>query len=134
MGSSVVVPFGTRHLAGVIALCEAQAWPSLPADPERAERILTDAEGSSFVAVDGEDVIGFAFAIVDAGALDAYLSMLVVAASHRRQGIARRLIDAVFRDTAVVRINLLAEPGSEQFYDSFPNRTFAGYRIYPDTR
>ena len=131
MGSSVVVPFETRHLPGVLALCDGEDWRSLPSNPERAIRILTTPRASSFVAVDTDLVIGFAFAIVDAGALDAYLSMLVVAASRRREGVARLLVDAVFRGTGVERLDLLAEPGSEPFYDSFPHRKFAGYRLYP---
>jgi len=129
---SSVIRFAEQHLPGVLALCEAEGWPSLPADPERALRILSTPSGSALVALDNKDVIGFAFAIVDGGALDAYLSMLVVAKPRRREGIARLLIAEIFRNTKVERLDLLAEPGSEDFYDTFPHRRFAGYRLYPE--
>ena len=134
MAPPSVVPFDASHLAGILALCAAERWPSLAADTERARRILTAPTASTFVAVDDHEVIGFALAIVDAGPLDAYLSMLAVAASRRREGIARLLIAAIFRHTGVERIDLLAEPGSEAFYDSYPHRRFAGYRLYAQSR
>ena len=131
MGSPAIAAFATPHLPGVLALCEAEGWPSLPSDPARAVRILTGDNAQALVALDGDDVIGFAFAILDAGLLDAYLSMFAVAAGRRREGIGRLLIDALFRVTGVERIDLLAEPGSEAFYDSFRHRDFRGYRLHP---
>jgi ribosomal protein S18 acetylase RimI-like enzyme len=134
VASLSVIPFDPRHLGGILALCAAEQWPSLATDPERAHRILTAPTASTLVAVDDREVIGFALAIVDAGPLDAYLSMLAVASTRRREGIARLLIAAVFRQTGAERIDLLAEPGSEAFYDSYPHRRFAGYRLYPQSR
>ena len=34
--------------------------------------------------------------------------------------------------THAVDLVPFAEPGSEQFYDTFPHRRFAGYRLYPE--
>jgi GNAT superfamily N-acetyltransferase len=128
-----VMSYAEHHLPGVLALCVAEGWPSLPADTERAQRILSTPRGSAVVALDNEEVIGFAFAIVDGGALDAYLSLLVVAKPHRREGVARLLIAEIFRNTKVERLDLLAEPGSEPFYDTLAHRRFAGYRLYPES-
>ena len=50
-------------------------------------------------------MVGFATGFGD-GAIDFYLSLLVVAATHRRQGIGRRLIDGLFEPTGVARIDL----------------------------
>jgi len=83
------------------------------------------------VALDGDTVVGFAFAFVDGGALDGYLSIMAVHANRRREGIARLLLGELFRLSGVQRIDLLAEPGSEAFYESLPHFTFQGYRIYP---
>ncbi len=60
-----IARFDARHLDGIFALCNAEQWPDLPADPVRA------------------------------------------------------------------RIDLLAEPGSEPFYDTMPHRELRGYRLYP---
>ena len=35
MGAALL-NFEPVHLGGVLALCEAEGWPSLPADPDRA--------------------------------------------------------------------------------------------------
>jgi ribosomal protein S18 acetylase RimI-like enzyme len=121
--------FAARHLDGILALCNAEQWPDLPADPPRAQRVLRAPNAVTLVALDNDEVIGIAAAISD-GAIDAYLSMLVVAAAHRRQGIAAQLIAEMFRATGVGRIDLLAEPGSEGFYDTMPHRELRGYRLY----
>ena len=128
-----LVPFDAAHLPGVLALCEAEGWPSLPSDPARAETMLRAPSATTVVAVDASAVVGVAFALVDAGRVDAYLSIMVVHAEYRRQGIARRLVAEVFRLSGAERIDLLAEPGSEGFYDSLPHRRFAGYRLYPES-
>ena len=133
MGSAVITAFDASHLAGVIALCDAEGWTSFPSDPPRAQRILTAPGGVTLVAVDGSAVVSFAFAIVDAGPLDAYLSTLAIAGNRRREGIARQLINELFRITGVQRMDLLAEPGSEAFYDTYPHFEFRGYRIYPES-
>ena len=127
-----VVPFQVSHLAAVLALCEAEGWPSLPADPARAHRVLTAPNAITLVALDEEVVVGFAAAVSD-GAIDVYLSTLVVAADSRRKHVATDLLAALFQATGVQRIDLLAEPGSEAFYDSMPHRRFAGYRLYAQT-
>jgi ribosomal protein S18 acetylase RimI-like enzyme len=136
VGSTTVVGvtvtrFDRSHLTGILTLCEAEGWPSLPTDPERALGILDGAGALTTVALDGDSVVGFALAFVDGGALDAYLSMLAVHATRRREGIARLLLGELFRLSGVQRIDLLAEAGSEPFYESLPHFTFQGYRIYP---
>src|SRR5690348_1124704 len=105
--------FEPAHLPGVVRLCEAEGWPSLSSDPARTIQILTATGAVTVVAVQDRDVVGFAFAFVDAGAIDGYLSIMAVDAAHRRKGIARALIEAVFAASGATRLDLLAEPGSE---------------------
>jgi GNAT superfamily N-acetyltransferase len=136
IGSAIVATvtiarFDRSHLAGILTLCEAEGWPSLPTDPERALGILGGERALTAIALDGDTVVGFAFAFVGDGALDAYLSMMAVHANRRREGIARRLLGELFRLSGVQRIDLLAETGSEPFYESLPHFKLQGYRIYP---
>jgi GNAT superfamily N-acetyltransferase len=131
VAAATITRFDRSHLNGILTLCQAEGWPSLPNDPERALGILGGERALTTVALDGDTVVGFAFAFVDDGALDAYLSMMAVQANRRREGIARLLLGELFRLSGVQRIDLLAETGSEAFYESLPHYTFQGYRIYP---
>jgi ribosomal protein S18 acetylase RimI-like enzyme len=127
-----IAPFASAHLPGVLRLCEAEGWPSLPSDPARAGRMLSAPGSMTVVAVLDDVVVGFAFALVDAGGVDGYLSTMAVDAEHRRRGIARSLVKAVFEHTGVQRLDLLSEPGAEGFYESLPHRDFRGFRIYSE--
>ncbi|MEX0781498.1 MAG: GNAT family N-acetyltransferase [Dehalococcoidia bacterium] len=124
------VDFRREHLPGVIALCADEGWPSFPEDPPRALRALTAPGVKTVVAVDDDVIVGFAYGQGD-GEIEAHLSNLVVTKSHRRRGIARRLVEEVFRRTGGTRMDLLAEPGSEAFYESFEHRELRGFRIWP---
>ncbi|MFI5708623.1 GNAT family N-acetyltransferase [Kribbella sp. NPDC051620] len=124
-----VKQYEQAHLAGVLALCEAEGWPTLPADPERAHAVLTAPGVTSVVALDGELVIGFAYALSD-GHLAAYLSMMAVHERYRRKGIGRELVEYAFPLTGAQRMDLVTDDAGD-FYRSFDHRTFEGFRIYP---
>ncbi|MCY1140222.1 hypothetical protein OWR29_19660 [Actinoplanes sp. Pm04-4] len=66
-------PFEPGDLPGVLHLCEAEGWPSFPANPPRALRILTAPGVTTVVALDAGAVIGFAELFSD-GELQAYLA------------------------------------------------------------
>ncbi len=127
------VAFGHEHLESVVALCEAERWPSLPADRGRAERALQAPGVTTVVALDDGDVVGFATMLSD-GEIQAYLSLLVVARGRRGEGIGRRLVEETFARAGGIRVDLLAEPGAEGFYEAMQHRTRAGYRLYPEAR
>ena len=124
------VDFRREHLEGVIALCEDEGWPSFPEDPARAQRALTAPGVKTVVAIEDDVLVGFAYGHGD-GEIQAHLTLLVVTKSHRRRGIARRLVEEVFRRTGGMRMDLLAEPGSEAFYQSFEHKESRGFRIWP---
>jgi GNAT superfamily N-acetyltransferase len=118
------------HLAGIVALCEAEGWPSFGADLNRAHAVLTAPGVTSVVALDGELVIGFAYALSD-GHLAAYLSMMAVHERYRRKGVGRDLIEYAFPLTGAQRLDLVTDD-ADAFYTSFDHKTLSGFRIYPD--
>lgn len=122
--------FERDDLAGVLRLCEAEGWPSFPADRERALRILTAPGVTTTVAVDGGAVVGFAELFSD-GELQAFLANLVVDAGRRGSGIGRSLVTEALRLAGGVRIDLLSEDEAAGFYRSFSHREKPGFRIYP---
>jgi ribosomal protein S18 acetylase RimI-like enzyme len=125
-----IVDFAPEYLAGVLALTEAEGWPSFGADPERALRVLTAPGVYTLVALSEGRVIGLARALGD-GELSAYLAELAVAPAYRGQGIGGRLIEAVFARCGAIRLDLLSEPESEGFYERRLHRRKPGFRLYP---
>ncbi len=121
--------FERGHLGGVLALCEDQKWPTLPADPERAAGALTAPGVVTTVALDGGVVVGFAQMLSDRE-VTAYLALLVVANDHRGRGIGRGLVEECFRRSGALRVDLLADTESDAFYRRFSHRSLSGFRLY----
>jgi ribosomal protein S18 acetylase RimI-like enzyme len=121
-------PYERRDLPGIIALCEAEQWPSLPADPERAHRILTNPGVTAYVAVDAEQVVGFIYLLSD-GELQAYIASMAVAESSRRQGTGTQLIQEAFSACGAERVDLLS--AADAFYAQLLHSRLSGFRLYP---
>ena len=81
------------------------------------------------MADDAGRVVAFVYVVSDGG-VQAYLASMAVAASHRRRGIGRRLVQAAFADCGAEWLDLLSD--ADAFYESFPHKRWAGFRIYPD--
>jgi ribosomal protein S18 acetylase RimI-like enzyme len=122
--------FALEHLEDVLRLCEAEGWPSLPADRDRAIRALNGPGVVTVVALEGGEVVGFARMLTD-GAIHAYLANVVVVGGMRRRGIGKRLVEETFARSGAERVDLYAGDDSDDFYRSFQHKTFPGYRIYP---
>ena len=122
--------FEERDLPGVLRLCVAEGWPSLPQDPARAMRVLTAPGVTTVVADDGDGVIGFAQMFSD-GEIQAFLTSIAVDAGARGRGIGRALVDEALRLAGGDRIDLLSEDDATGFYESFPHRRKPGFRLYP---
>lgn len=122
--------FEAAHLDGVLSLCRAEGRPTLPADPDRALRVLLAPGTVTVVALntDGE-VVGFAFALSDG--LTAYLAELVVAVEHRGRGVARKLVAEIFHRSGVIRLDLISTHAAEPFYETLAHRRYTGFRLYP---
>jgi ribosomal protein S18 acetylase RimI-like enzyme len=126
---SSVRPFAAGDLDGVIALCAAEGWPSFPEDPARALRALTAPGVTTVVAADGETVIGFAQLLSD-GEIQAHLSLIAVAQSHRRRGLALAMLREGLRRAGGIRIDLVTDSAPD-FYAALPHHRLEGFRIYP---
>ena len=122
--------FGSADLEGVLRLCVAEGWPSFPADPQRALRVLTAPGVTTVVAVDGREVIGFAELFSD-GELQAFLANVAVDASRRGQGLGRSMVTEALSLAGGERVDLLSEDASAEFYRAFPHFEKPGFRLYP---
>jgi ribosomal protein S18 acetylase RimI-like enzyme len=126
---ATVRPFAPDDLDGVIALCEAEGWPSFPEDSARALRALTAPGVTTVVATDGAAVIGFAQLLSD-GEIQAHLSLIAVSADHRRKGVALALLQDALARAGGIRIDLVTDTAPD-FYQALPHRRLDGFRIYP---
>ena len=127
-----VTSYQPAHLAGLLALCTAEGWLAFPADPQRANRVLSAPGVTTVVAVADQtgEVLGFAELLSD-GELQSYMANLLVGASWRGRGVARMLVAEAFRRAGGQRIDLLSEDAAVGFYQAFDHREKPGFRIYP---
>jgi GNAT superfamily N-acetyltransferase len=121
-------PYEREDLPGILELCDAEDWPSLPGDPERAHRTFTNPGVTSYVAVGDGAVAGFIYLLSD-GEIQAYLALMAVARPQRRRGIGTELIEAAFAACGAERLDLLA--AADAFYEHLPHQRWSGFRLHP---
>ncbi len=120
--------FAPQHLDGVMRLCAAEGWKSYE-DAAVASQAFTAPGGIVVVAIE-HIVVGFAQLQTD-GAVHAHVSNVLVAPSHRRRGVGRRLLEIAFERSGARYLDLVSTEGAHDFYRSFDHREFPGFRIYP---
>lgn len=118
-----------ERLGGVVQLCVDEDWPSFQEDPHRTHRVLSAPGVTAVVAIDAQAVVGFAYIQSD-GEIQAHLSLIAVARSHRRRGIARQLLQLAIETAGGQRIDLISNT-AEEFYRALEHQTLPGFRIYP---
>jgi ribosomal protein S18 acetylase RimI-like enzyme len=87
----------------------AHGWAHRVGSVEHFVALMAGSQRTA-VAVHGQAVVGFARAITD-GLSNGYISMVVVAPQHRRQGIGRALVQHVVRGSPSITWMLRAERG-----------------------
>jgi len=94
--------FDAANVEAVMCLCAAEGWPSFASDAARALKALTAPGVVAVLALEANQVIGFAQALTD-GVVTIYLCDIVVDAAHRGRGIGRCLVEEVFRRFVALR-------------------------------
>lgn len=106
----------SEHFDGIIALYRAHGWTHAT-DPTRL-RAAVESSSYSVVALEDEQVVGFARAMSDE-AFAVYIADILVRPDRQRLGIGRTLAEALLEHYPVDRFHhqvLVAERGAEGFY------------------
>ncbi len=105
-----------RDFVPVVRIYRANEWTHAQ-DPARL-RTAIERSDLALVAVDGDEVVGFARAMSD-GAFAVYIADILVLPERQRQGIGRRLLQALLDHYPLEVMHhqvLVAERGAEGFY------------------
>jgi ribosomal protein S18 acetylase RimI-like enzyme len=105
----------SRDIEDVYQVLSTNGWAHRVPDVEYLRRIV-EASQRSCVAIEGGKVVGFARAITD-GLSNGYLSMVVVAEPHRRQGVGKALVKRIVDSDAQITWVLRAgRDGAREFF------------------
>ena len=122
-------PIGSDEMETVRLLLRANGWDGPRLEPDNFHTLVTSAH-AALVAVDGDRVVGFARALGD-GLFNGYLSMLVVDAGRRHEGIGRALVERLMGDNLDMTWVLRARGDVQRFYEKlgFKPSTVAMERV-----
>ncbi|RTL44361.1 MAG: N-acetyltransferase [Burkholderiales bacterium] len=115
-------PIRPHEIEAARQLLIANDWGPRVQDPAVFTSLLAQSQ-IALVAVDAGEVVGFLRAITD-GLFNGYLSMVVVASSHRGRGIGTQLVQAAMgRDERMTWVLRAGRGGVSAFYEKL------GFRV-----
>ena len=107
--------FRAPDLQAVQQLLQASGWAHRVGSAEALARLIAASQCTA-VAVEAQQIIGFARAITD-GISNGYLSMVVVAEPFRRQGVGQALIKHIVgEEESITWVLRAGREGAPEFF------------------
>lgn len=113
----------------IVALYKAGSWWKDEYDPSGIPDLIRGSTDFVVVQVGGSDRAIAMGRLISDGASDGYIQDLVVLPEHRGKGIGASMVKELVRaglDMGLVWIGLIAEEGTEGFYDDLGFAPFPG--------
>ena len=105
----------STELSSAHELLAANGWRARIGSVQQFSSLVEASQVADVAVIEGQ-VVGFVRAITD-GQLNGYLSMLVVASTHRGRGIGRRLVEqAMGTNTKVTWVLRAGREGASEFF------------------
>ena len=105
----------STELSSAHELLAANGWRARIGSVQQFSSLVEASQVADVAVIEGQ-VVGFVRAITD-GQSNGYLSMLVVASTHRGRGIGRRLVEqAMGTNTKVTWVLRAGREGASEFF------------------
>lgn len=119
-------PYEEHDFDQIQALNEAEGWQQLVRQGQLTRKAWQQSNVAYVVESEGQ-VIAYLRGLTDT-TVSLYVCELLIAASHRRLGIAERLLSYVHALYPETRLEMLASASSHTYYEKLNFRPFYGYR------
>lgn len=107
--------FAASDLEAAYQLLVSSGWSHRVSSAQYLQRLVAASQRTAVASLDGQ-VIGFARAITD-GISNGYLSMIVVADTHRRRGAGKALVDHIVgTEPGITWVLRAGRSGASEFF------------------
>ena len=120
-------PYAEHDFEQIQALNEAEGWDQLVRQNDLTKEAWRQSNVAFVIESDEGDVVAYLRGLTDT-TVSLYVCELLIAPSHRRQGLGEQLLQHVHTLYPDTRLEMLASSSSHTYYEQLKFRPFYGFR------
>lgn len=120
-------PYEEKDFEQIQALNEAEGWDQLVRQNDLTKEAWRQSNVAFVIESDEGDVVAYLRGLTDT-TVSLYVCELLIAPSHRRQGLGEQLLQHVHTLYPDTRLEMLASSSSHTYYEQLKFRPFYGFR------